>query len=199
MINDVEKLVHESFSQSACFTGLSPYKRDKDVPISFFNFACVRSRTCAWRDVARAVESVIERRRALRLPEGAWEYDDGQASHAASCHIHQGEIDDFIPTDQWLPDAHVRYGLCPVPYPHARHQHYPSTMSLSKPRHVGSSATLVSSNTRTYSVYLNRLRQRHIDLFDSAHHYMYTLLTLMLDPKAHQFIVQRGSPIDNRG
>jgi hypothetical protein len=80
----------------------------------------------------------------------------------------------FIPREaEWLPDSHIRYAYCPVAYPPPSSSS--SSSSLSSPSSLsssalgdGASATLVSSNTRTYSRYLARFFDRFGQLPDAS-------------------------------
>jgi hypothetical protein len=144
-------LVQEVLTESACLAGLpdDPIE-DSRVAISFFNFACVRGRQILWNDMARALEAIKEQRTLMHVRRGAWEYDDDQQSDGEGLPVDaslESGKKDFIPCDKWLPDAHLRYAYCPVPFP----------LPQARP---GPSTTLVSSNTRTYSSYLMRLLLR---------------------------------------
>jgi hypothetical protein len=209
------ELVKQVFAESACLTGLSAHDPtnphsshdyDNTVPLSFFNFVCVRGRRVSWPDAARELEAIKQYRRSLPPQGNAWEFCDDEEvveaeedqeepttlarrecidnEDAVTINIDSKSRENetvFIPQDtRWLPDCHIRYAYCPIAY----HPSPPSQASSQGGQGASSStdvasATLVSSNTRTYSRYLRRVLRQFVQLPEDVHD-LYTEDTLLL-------------------
>lgn len=134
----------------------------------------MRGRSVPWRESARAMEDLIARRKMIANFSYA-QYECEDVIRAPQNVIQDPNdpryVDDFIPALEWLPDCHIRYACCPIAYPLPR-----STKSPSDSAYVETStATLVSSNTKTYCNYLERLLQRYRK-FQADDYYKYVAL-----------------------